>query len=127
MTPRMFSFNSPYGACPDCDGLGFKLEIDPEKILDKNRSISKGAVLPWSANQSSWSLQYLLSVARHYGLDPDLPLKDATATQVDAILYGSGREKIPVVYQGKNEREWRQEDRKSTRLNSSHVRISYAV
>ena len=111
ITPRMFSFNSPYGACPDCDGLGFKLEIDPEKILDKNRSISEGAVLPWSANQSSWSLQYLLSVARHYGLDPDLPLKDATATQVDAILYGSGREKIPVVYQGKNGREWRQEVR----------------
>lgn len=111
ITPRMFSFNSPYGACPDCDGLGFKLEIDPEKVLDKNRSLREGAVLPWSANQSSWSLQYLLSVARHYGLDPDRPLKEATSTQINAILYGSGREKIPVVYQGSNGRQWRQQVR----------------
>ncbi|NLM37775.1 MAG: excinuclease ABC subunit UvrA, partial [Firmicutes bacterium] len=111
ITPRMFSFNSPYGACPDCDGLGFKQEIDPEKILDQNRSLREGAVLPWSANESSWSLQYLLSVARYYGLDPDRPLKEATPTQIKAILYGSGREKIPVVYHSNNGRQWRQQIR----------------
>lgn len=122
ITPRMFSFNSPYGACPDCDGLGFKMEIDPDKVLDKNRSLKEGAVLAWSSAQSSWSLQYLLSVARHYGLDPDLPLKEATPTQLNAILYGSGREKIPVVYQSDNGRQWRQQVRFEGIINNLNRR-----
>ena len=62
MTPRMFSFNNPYGACPECDGLGTKMEIDPEKVLDPDKSLEEGAVLAWSAYRDSWSLQYLTSV-----------------------------------------------------------------
>src|SRR5690554_4882511 len=81
LTPRMFSFNTPYGACPACDGLGVKMEIDPEKVLNKNKSLNSGGVLAWSANHNSWSLQYLGSVAKHYGLDRDLPLKEATPEQ----------------------------------------------
>lgn len=111
LTPRMFSFNSPYGACPACDGLGMKMEIDPEKVLDPERSLNKGAVLAWSSDQSSWSMQYLTGVARHYGLDPDLPLKKATKKQVEAILYGTQGEKIEVAYKGENGREWRQQVR----------------
>ena len=110
-TPRMFSFNPPYGACPSCDGLGFKMEVDPAKVLDLERSLNNGAVLPWSSDRSSWSMQYLMGVARHYGLDPDLPLKKASKKQLDAILYGSQGEKIEISYKGENGREWRQQVR----------------
>ncbi|HBK68134.1 MAG TPA: excinuclease ABC subunit UvrA, partial [Firmicutes bacterium] len=105
LTPRMFSFNSPYGACPACDGLGIKMEIDPDKVLDKNKSLKDGGVRAWSSDHTSWSLQYLISVAKHYGLDPDLPLKKATPTQLQAILYGSGKEKIPVFYKEEDGKE----------------------
>lgn len=111
LTPRMFSFNSPYGACPGCDGLGIKMEIDPEKVLDLELSLKNGAVLPWSSNGSSWSLQYLTSVAKHYGLDPDLPLKKATKKQLEAILYGTHGEKVEVEYSSENGRQWRQQVR----------------
>ncbi|HHT48007.1 MAG TPA: excinuclease ABC subunit UvrA [Firmicutes bacterium] len=111
ITPRFFSFNSPYGACPDCDGLGYKMEIDPEKVLDKSRSLKEGAVLPWSAEEGSWSLQYLLSVARHFHLSPDLPLAKATSEQINAILYGTGKEKISVIYRGENGRQFQQQVR----------------
>ena len=111
MTPRMFSFNSPYGACPECDGLGTKMEIDPEKVLDFSKSLQDGAVLAWSAYRDSWSLQYLTSVGKHYGLDPATPLREATPEQIDVILYGTRGEKVPVVYRGKDGREWRHEVR----------------
>ncbi|HEY8391467.1 MAG TPA: excinuclease ABC subunit UvrA [Capillibacterium sp.] len=111
ITPRFFSFNSPYGACPSCDGLGFKLEIDPAKVLDPNRSLREGAVLAWSADENSWSLQYLLCVARYLHLDPDLPLAKATPEQIHALLYGTGHEKIPVVYRGEDGRQVKQQIR----------------
>jgi excinuclease ABC subunit A len=100
MTPRMFSFNSPYGACPDCDGLGFKMEIDPELVIDKERSLNQGGIKAWSSDEDSWSLQYLRSVARKYGLDPDKPLKEATPEQLKVLLYGAGNEKIDIHYKG---------------------------
>jgi excinuclease ABC subunit A len=102
LTPRMFSFNSPYGACPSCDGLGFKMEIDPEKVLDKSKSINDGGVLAWSSDANSWSVSYLRGVARHYGLDPDTPLKKATTEQLHAILYGSGGQKFEVVHESED-------------------------
>lgn len=122
ITPRMFSFNSPYGACPACDGLGFKMEIDPDKVIDKNRSLNGGGVVAWSSDQNSWSLQYLRSVAKHYNLDPDLPLKKATSEQIQAILYGSGREKIAVRYQGDDGKEWRQHVRFEGIINNLNRR-----
>ena len=100
MTPRMFSFNSPYGACPDCDGLGFKMEIDPELVIDKERSLNQGGIKAWSSDEGSWSLQYLRSVARKYGLDPDQPLKEAAPKQLEVLLYGTGSEKVDIHYQG---------------------------
>jgi excinuclease ABC subunit A len=122
LTPRMFSFNSPYGACSSCDGLGYKMEIDQDKVIDKNRSLKEGAVLAWSSHESSWSLQYLLSVARHYGLDPSLPLKEATPAQLDVILYGSGQEKIPVVYHGESGRQWQHQVRFEGIINNLNRR-----
>lgn len=106
LTPRMFSFNSPYGACPDCAGLGFKMEIDPELLIDKELSLNQGGIRGWSSDEESWSLQYLRSVARKYGLDPDKPLKEATAEQLDVLLYGTKGEKIDIHYQSQN-REYR--------------------
>lgn len=98
MAPRMFSFNSPYGACPSCDGLGVKMEIDPEKVLDKSRSIDDGGVLAWSTDTNSWSISFLRGVAGHFGLKSNVPLEKATPEQIHAILYGSGGEKFEVVH-----------------------------
>jgi excinuclease ABC subunit A len=106
LTPRMFSFNTPYGACPDCDGLGFKMEIDPELVLDLDKSLNEGAIKAWSADQDSWSLQYLKSVAKKYKIDPDKPLRKATKEQLDILLYGTKGEKIEISYQGPD-REFR--------------------
>src|SRR5690606_34173978 len=91
--------------------LGMKMEIDPEKVLDFNRSLQEGAVLAWSANPYSWSLQYLTSVAQHYGLDPATPLREASPEQIEVILYGTKGEKVPVVYRSEDGQEWRQEAR----------------
>jgi excinuclease ABC subunit A len=106
LTPRMFSFNSPYGACPECAGLGFKMEVDPELVIDKNLSLNGGGIKAWSSDQESWSLQYLRSVARKFKINPDRPLKDATAEQLDILLYGTKGEKIEISYQGPD-REFR--------------------
>ena len=100
LTPRMFSFNSPFGACPDCAGLGFKMEIDPELVIDKERSLNDGGIKAWSADQESWSLQYLRAVAKKYKIDPEKPLKHATQRQLDILLYGTNGEKVEISYQG---------------------------
>ncbi len=102
LSPRMFSFNSPYGACPDCAGLGFKMEIEPELVVNRELSLNEGGIKAWSSDQGSWSLQYLQAVAAKYGLDPNLPLKKATKEQLEALLYGTKGEKIEITYQGAN-------------------------
>ncbi len=106
LTPRMFSFNSPYGACPDCAGLGFKMEVDPDLLINQELSLNQGGIKGWSSDEESWSLQYLRSVARKYGLDPDRPLKEASAKQLDVLLYGTQGEKIDIHYQSQD-REFR--------------------
>ena len=102
LTPRMFSFNSPFGACPDCVGLGFKMEVDPELVIDQERSLNGGGIKAWSQDQDSWSLQYLRSVAQRYKIDPDQPLKKATKEQLEILLYGTKGEKIELSYTGPN-------------------------
>jgi excinuclease ABC subunit A len=102
LAPRLFSFNSPYGACPDCSGLGFKMEIDPKMLADPERSLNQGAIRFWSSDQDSWSLQYLQAVAKHYGIDPDRPLKEATPEQLAVLFYGTGGEKIEITYQNQH-------------------------
>lgn len=102
LTPRMFSFNTPYGACPECLGLGFKMEIDPAQIVNLECSLNQGAIKFWSSDQDSWSLQYLLAVAKAYNIDPDRPLKEATPEQMDVLLYGTKGKKIELSYRGHN-------------------------
>ena len=104
MTPRMFSFNNPFGACPECDGLGFTMRIDPDMVIpDKNLSISEGAIVTLNiGNMHGWYNQCLISLGREYGFTIDTPIKDFTPKQMDALLYGIGLKKIEVEYEQAN-------------------------
>lgn len=100
MTPRMFSFNNPFGACPDCDGLGFTMKIDPDLVIpDKNLSINEGAILTLNiGNMHGWYNQCLAALGQEYGFTLDMPVKDFTKKQMNALLYGIGNKKIHVDY-----------------------------
>ncbi len=87
--PRIFSFNSPHGACPTCTGLGFRQEFDPGLILDMDKSLSDGAVVPWAASTSDYYYELLQSVAAHYRVDMKTPLRKLPESFVDVLLNGS--------------------------------------
>jgi excinuclease ABC subunit A len=97
LEPRNFSFNSPYGACPACDGLGHKLEIDPDLVIkDKSKSIREGAIEPWRKGGKSLLLYYnrlLRGMADDYDFSLDLPFKELGKKVQNTIFYGSGKEK----------------------------------
>lgn len=98
LSPRMFSFNSPYGACPTCSGLGINMEIDPELVIpDKEKSIEEGAIDPWSTTPDGYYYQMLSAVVNHYGYSVKTPIKDLPKELVDIILYGSD-ENIEFYY-----------------------------
>lgn len=100
LEPRMFSFNSPFGACPDCDGLGSKLEVDPELVIpDWDLSLRKHAIAPWEPTSSQYYPQLLESVCNHYGIDMDIPVKDIPKHLMDKVLYGSDGEEIYFYYE----------------------------
>ncbi len=95
ITPRIFSFNSPYGACKECGGLGNKLEFDPDLVIpDKSLSLSEGAIVPWG-EAASYYQQKLESVGEEYNFDVDTPLKKFTKEQMNVVLYGS---KKPIMF-----------------------------
>ncbi len=95
ITPRLFSFNNPHGACPGCDGIGNKMEMDPDLvILNKELSIREGAIAPWAKRQSSYYFQMLESLASHYDIDIFKPFKSLPKKHKEIILYGSGGEEI---------------------------------
>lgn len=101
ISPRMFSFNSPYGACRECSGLGFRLEVDPELVVpDPNLSIAEGAIAPWAKNwqMGNYYSQLLAAVAAAYGFSLDTPFKDLRPEDVRVVLYGTGGKKITVHY-----------------------------
>lgn len=99
LEPRLFSFNSPYGACPTCDGLGTNLEVDLDLVIpDWNRSLNEHALAPWKPISSQYYPQLLKSVCEHYDIDMDKPVKDIPKEKMDKILYGSGKEKIHFHY-----------------------------
>jgi excinuclease ABC subunit A len=98
LSPRMFSFNNPFGACPECDGLGEKRVIDPELVLDRDKSIQEGAIIPWSNNFYTYYNQILYGMAEKNDIPLDKPLKELSDDQVDAILYGKNGERIRVNY-----------------------------
>jgi excinuclease ABC subunit A len=89
ITPRIFSFNSPYGACPECKGLGDKLEFDPDLVIpDNNLTLRDGAIAAWGDAQTYY-LQKLESVGRHFGFDLDTPIKKFNKKQLEVVLYGT--------------------------------------
>jgi excinuclease ABC subunit A len=99
--PRMFSFNSPFGKCPSCDGLGELRRIDPDLIIpDSTKSISEGAIEPWrNFDENSWNYNILEAASKHYGFSMDTPVCDLDPKIVDMLLYGNKGEKIKVKYQ----------------------------
>jgi excinuclease ABC subunit A len=99
LEPRLFSFNSPYGACPDCDGLGAKLEVDLDLVIPNDKlTLKEHAIAPWEPHSSQYYPQLLEAVCRHYGIPMDVPVKDLPKEQLDKILYGSGEEPIYFRY-----------------------------
>lgn len=89
ITPRIFSFNSPYGACPECTGLGDKLEFDPDLVIpNKDLSLSEGAIVPWGESASFYMVR-LEAVGEKFGFDMDTPIKNLSKKQLNAILYGT--------------------------------------
>jgi excinuclease ABC subunit A len=90
IAPRTFSFNNPHGACPACTGLGFRQEIDPDLVLNKELSIAQGAIRPWQFH--TWYLYRVESLARAYGFSLHTPLKELSQEQLNVLLYGEGGE-----------------------------------
>jgi len=100
LAPRMFSFNSPYGACKECSGLGSKMELDLELVIpDWSKSINQKAIAAWSDIIGMWYVEELRQVAAHYGFSPDVPLKRLSKRFQEIILHGSGEEAIQFVWE----------------------------
>lgn len=90
LEPRLFSFNSPLGACPDCDGLGMKLEVDPDLVVpDKTKTLNQGALAPWSPSGSKWYPNMLAQACQAEGIDMDTPFNKLSKKQREFVLYGS--------------------------------------
>ncbi len=100
--PRIFSFNSPFGACPECKGLGYKIEIDPDLVIpDRSLSIIEGAIAPWGNNMDTYYMKMLRTVVEHYGYTVETPIEDMDEKVIDIILYGT-KEKIKFSFKGES-------------------------
>jgi len=104
LEPRSFSFNSPHGACPACQGLGSQMEIDPDLVIpNKDLSLSKGAVRPWhtAGNEDGYYSQLLVAAARHFRIPMGVPARELSSEQLRIILYGSGDEQMNIRYRNR--------------------------
>lgn len=91
LEPRLFSFNAPFGACPECDGLGAKLEVDMDLVVpDQTKTLHEGAIAPWNPISSQYYPNLLEQACQSFGVDMDTPFKDLSKKAKDLILYGSG-------------------------------------
>ncbi|NIK70983.1 excinuclease ABC subunit UvrA [Paenibacillus sp. BK720] len=100
LAPRMFSFNSPYGACPECDGLGVKMIVDPDLLVpDSSKAISDGAFEAWAGSTSNYYPQFLSAVCQHYHIPQDVPVSDLTADQMKKLMFGTGGERVRFLYE----------------------------
>ena len=110
--PRTFSFNTPQGACQDCQGLGSKLEIDPNRIIpDQDLSLNDGAIISmeWSGPkvEGGYYWQSLINAAKAYKIDLDAPVKDLSKENLKIVLYGTGDKQIQMTYQNSNGNEFK--------------------
>ena len=97
--PRLFSFNSPYGACEECEGIGMKLNVDPNLVVpDERKSLADGAIEPWSKSTTLYYAQTLSSLAKHYGFSLDEKWKKLPKKIKDIVLYGSDEDEIKFNY-----------------------------
>jgi len=97
--PRLFSFNSPYGACEECEGIGSNLNVDPKLVVpDENKSLQDGAIVPWAKSTSLYYIQTLSSLAKHYKIDLDVKWKKIPKKIQEIILYGSDEDEIKFSY-----------------------------
>jgi excinuclease ABC subunit A len=111
LTPRLFSFNSPHGACPECDGLGFKQHLDLDFIIpDRSKSLRHGAIKPWEGQQPVYLQQMLEALASHYVFDLDTPFERLSPTVQDIVLYGSRGEKVRFFYDKGGKRHYYQQE-----------------
>ncbi|MBI4215840.1 MAG: excinuclease ABC subunit UvrA, partial [Chloroflexi bacterium] len=104
MAPRTFSFNSPHGACPDCTGLGVKLEVDPAMVIpNPDLSLAEGAIRPWArdATTSGWYMSLLRSLAERYGFSVEAPARALSPEQRELILYGNQGERLGVRHRSR--------------------------
>ncbi|KMK92635.1 excinuclease ABC subunit UvrA [Rossellomorea marisflavi] len=100
LEPRMFSFNSPFGACPTCDGLGTKLEVDKELVIPNwDKTLDEHAIAPWEPTSSQYYPSLLKAVCDHYGIPMDVPVKNLPKHDMDKILHGSGKDEIYFRYE----------------------------
>ncbi|MCX7011915.1 MAG: excinuclease ABC subunit UvrA [Candidatus Sumerlaeota bacterium] len=113
LSPRMFSFNSPYGACPACNGLGTSNEVDPDRVIDPTKTIAEGAILPWSAllvdsgkqrkrESHSWGAQWTRTVCERLGIDVNKPFTKLRPRDRETLMYGEGVGKIPVHFRSQS-------------------------
>ena len=100
LEPRSFSFNSPHGACPSCTGLGSRLEIDPDRVTNKNLPLSAGALVPWARlpMENSWHGKIIEAVCREHGWDVNTPLKNLPPEALEYLLYSKRGEKVVIGY-----------------------------
>ncbi|HET6951744.1 MAG TPA: excinuclease ABC subunit UvrA, partial [Acidimicrobiales bacterium] len=106
LAPRNFSFNSPYGACETCDGLGTRYEVDPELIVpDPDLSLEDGAIAPWAGGHQRYFQRLVVAVADDTGIDMDAPFRSLSTKQRNAVLYGKGVGKVWVKFKNRYGRE----------------------
>ncbi|HEV2128279.1 MAG TPA: excinuclease ABC subunit UvrA, partial [Thermomicrobiales bacterium] len=109
LEPRNFSFNSPHGACPECTGLGTKMEFDPDLIVpNKNLSIAQGAIVPWMRSgfeNSSWYSALLRAASETFGFSLEVPVRELSDEALDIVLNGTKGKKISIRYESKRGRE----------------------
>jgi excinuclease ABC subunit A len=102
LQPRIFSFNSPHGACPRCTGLGAQQEIDPDLLVpDPELSIAEGALVPWSVGNSTYYESVIQAIADRYEIDVDKPWRELTEEQQNLFLYGTDGDKVYVTYRNR--------------------------
>ncbi|MDQ1532698.1 MAG: excinuclease subunit [Actinomycetota bacterium] len=106
LAPRNFSFNSPYGACPTCDGLGTRFQVDPELVVpDEDLSIDTGAIAPWSGFRGEYFNRVLAAVAREYDFKTSTPWKKMKAAHKKVVLYGTGTKQVTISYKNRYGRQ----------------------
>lgn len=107
ISPRIFSFNSPYGACPDCHGIGATFEVDPALIVpDASKTLGEGAIYPWAKTGNPYYQQLLASIAKHYKFKMDVPFNRLSKAHQNILLYGSGSDKVKMAHESFDGKEF---------------------